>query len=1185
MEEKKVPLHPAQKDIFLDQVINIDRPHYNVGGYIKLKGVVDKSHLAATVNSIPAVFDAFRQRFDIDDEDPVCYWYENCPPLTFDELDFSSHADAEQYARTWMKQQFNTPFVIKKPNPLFQLSLLKVAEDEYWFFNKYHHLITDGYGFAVWAQYVANKYRSLITGERIEFSFPSYLDAAIKSAAYYDSDGYHAERKYWQEKIRLKPPGILHSRYKFDRERPGKSGTYSSHLNESQIYTVEQAQKLMGTSLQQLTIAALTVFFAKTSDQSEFVFGIPIHKRRSRALRNTVGMFSGILPFKAIYTPTTDVRDFVRQIAATQKSDYRHQEFLIGDLNRSFKNYANDSIPDVVINYERLDFSLDFGEYLRADTYELTSEYSKYPLQLWWRDYGKQQPLELCMDFQYEYFSREEIELLADRIIYILEQFQRDPYINLDRIDGIPSQEKNRLLFDFNNTHVSYPKDKTLVDLLEAQALKTPDAIAVVFEREILTYKTLHEKSNQLGRYLQRHGVQEGALVPFCIERGTEMIVGILGILKAGGAYVPIDPTYPPDRIGYMVQHAGAGIVLSNTTCMGPLISSVTGKLILLDEEEGNITLESTARVNALLSPHHLAYVIYTSGSTGRPKGVMIEHRGVVNRLVWAQQYYQLQEKDHVLQKTSFSFDVSVWELLWPLMVGSRLVFSKPEGHRDHEYLKEIIKKEGITILHFVPSMLEVFLGEITPGECNSLFKVLCSGEELKPGCVRLFKEKLPSVQLHNLYGPTEASIDVTYWPVPEGAITGDIIPIGQPIANTEVYILDSERKLLPIGVSGELFIGGDGLARGYLNAPELTAEKFIRHPFSTAAGARLYRTGDLASWLPDGNIIYLGRTDDQIKIRGYRIELGEIEKVLESCPGVQTALVIVKDISPGNKCLIGYVMPDGVFDKEMIGHYLRTKLPEYMVPQLLVELDEVPLTVNGKADRKSLPGIDISQLLTGAYTAPRNRTEQILAGIWQEVLHVEKIGIHDNFFQLGGHSLLATRVISAIRKRLEVELTMRSLFIYPTIELLSIHLQRQVKGLSLPGLEQQERPVRIPLSFSQERLWFIDQLEGSVAYHIPQVLRLKGGLDVEALEYALRSLVNRHEVLRTVIRAEEGRAYQEVLPPDRWRLDILEREEAVEEQIAALLGKPFDLPTDHMLKGYLIGVAGDEHILVLVLH
>jgi amino acid adenylation domain-containing protein/non-ribosomal peptide synthase protein (TIGR01720 family) len=520
------------------------------------------------------------------------------------------------------------------------------------------------------------------------------------------------------------------------------------------------------------------------------------------------------------------------------------------------------------------------------------------------------------------------------------------------------------------------------------------------------------------------------------------------------------------------------------------------------------------------------------------------------------------------------------------LISGSQLIFAKPEGHKDQQYLKQIIEEQKITMLHFVPSMLEVFLTDINPSECPSLKKVLTSGEALKPSQVKLFKEKLPGTELHNLYGPTEAAIDVTYWSLPEKKKKIKLVPIGKPVSNTQILILNSANKLLPVGCEGEIHIGGIQVARGYLNNETLTKEKFIINPFDKSR--RLYKTGDKGRWLSDGNIEYLGRLDDQLKIRGFRIEPGEIESAIAGSKLTKQSVVIARADQSGSKRLIAYVVGNKMYQKQELLNYLRSKLPDYMIPSVIMELTSIPLTANGKVDKRALPEVEHNQ--SKQYVAPSNEMQRQLCVIWQELLELKQVGITDNFFELGGHSLLAMRVISLVRRQLGIELRVKDLFKYPSIAELSKQLSRQKHGTLLPAIDKQERPAHIPLSFSQERLWFIDQLEGSIQYHIPAVLELKGKLNIEALNFGFKEIINRHEILRTSIVQYQGQAYQQIHASLEWQIEQIkdyktQTQEELESSIKALINQPYDLSKDSMLRAYLIERTDQDHILVVTLH
>ncbi|MBT2375232.1 non-ribosomal peptide synthetase [Pseudomonas fluorescens] len=615
------------------------------------------------------------------------------------------------------------------------------------------------------------------------------------------------------------------------------------------------------------------------------------------------------------------------------------------------------------------------------------------------------------------------VQMALANLVQALEQA---PHQALNRLPILGREERDQLLYAFNATQVDYDLEQTLHGMFESQVLRTPNALAVQADEQRLTYAELNTRANQLAHHLREHGVGPDSRVAICVERGLDMVIGLFAILKAGGGYVPLDPAYPLDRLAYMLQDSAPSAVLVQGATRG-LLGEVNVPVVNLDHVTWQHQPVDNPQIPGLTAQHQ-AYVIYTSGSTGQPKGVINEHGGVVNRLLWMQDAYGLTASDTVLQKTPFSFDVSVWEFFWPLFTGARLVMARPGGHRDPAYLCEVIAAEQITTLHFVPSMLDVFLAQGDVSQAACLVRVMCSGEALPGSLVRRFKQQLPTSELHNLYGPTEAAVDVTAWNC-AGPVTPDNTPIGKPIANTRMYVLDAQFQPVPLGVAGELFIGGVQVARGYLHRPELTAERFLKDPF---ADGRMYRTGDVGRYLPDGTLEYLGRNDDQVKIRGLRIELGEIQACLTAYPQVNEAVVLAREDVPGDKRLVAYYT--GV--KAQIEHlraHLLEQLPDYMVPAVFVHLDALPLSPNGKLDRKALPAPGLESLIVREYEAPVGDTEITLARLWAQLLKVERVGRHDNFFELGGHSLLAVSLIGLLRQE-GMEADVRALFEQPTL-------------------------------------------------------------------------------------------------------------------------------------------------------
>ena len=727
--------------------------------------------------------------------------------------------------------------------------------------------------------------------------------------------------------------------------------------------------------------------------------------------------------------------------------------------------------------------------------------------------------------------------------------------------------------------------DKSFIDLFEEQVLKTPGNIAVVFEGEQSTYTDLNERSNKLAWYLQSKGVTDETLVPLYIERGINMMVGILGIMKAGGAYVPIDRDFPLDRISYMLKDTGASLLVSSKQSAFQLPGSGGIEIIEIESVPG----EQKNNLSTKVAAAQLAYVIYTSGSTGMPKGVMVEHRNLVDYVNGLADKTRINECGSFALVSTIATDLGNTVIYASLVSGGALHIFSTESVSNIELLHHYFKVNNIECLKIVPSHWKALNMD---GRLLLPAKLLIfGGEALPEKIVEDIRLTGVSCIVVNHYGPTETTIGKLLHIVEAGSKYEYTVPIGKPFSNTKVLVLTKNLKLCPIGIPGQLYIAGDGVARGYLNNPELTKEKFIPNPFSKENFQVMYNTGDLVKYLPDGNILFIGRADNQVKIRGYRVELGEIEGIFQSCQLVSQAVVLARDDKQGNKRLVGYIVPEGYYDRESILSFVKDKLPDYMVPAILMEMQTLPLTANGKVDRNALPDPDASELLSKQYVAPTNEVESKLATIWENVLEVDQVGIQDDFFQLGGHSLLAVRLVSSIRKAFLVEMPIGYIFDFPTVQLLA----EQVKNLSQTGvmssIKVETRPEKIPLSYSQERLWFIDRLGGSIQYHRPAVIRLKGKLNYNALNDALKKVVSRHEVLRTVIQEQDGMAFQVVKETDLFNLTIIEGSDfdnepkAIQKKIELSVKAPFDLSKDDMMRAALIKLPEDEHILVITVH
>src|SRR5476649_354073 len=802
--------------------------------------------------------------------------------------------------------------------------------------------------------------------------------------------------------------------------------------------------RLAGVSAASLFHLAWAQVLAATSGKSNVVFGTVLLGRLQggAGADRALGMFINTLPLR-LDIDDTDVHAGVKSAHGRLTALLGHEHASLALAQRCSGVAAPLPLFSAMLNYRHSD-----SEALQQQTRQAwqgietlaSEERTNYPLTLNVDDTGEGFNLTAMTPSQIG--AQRICGYMQTALASLVEALEHTPRIALNCLPVLTVQEREHLLFDLNATDVDYDLEQTLHGLFEAQVKRSPEALAVLAGVQRLTYTELNRRANQLAHYLRLQGVGPDSRVAICVERGLEMVVGLVAILKAGGGYVPVDPAYPQERIAYMLQDSAPVVVLAQGATR-QLLGEVAAPVIDLGINLWHDQPDSDQQVDGLTA-QHLAYVIYTSGSTGQPKGVINEHGAVVNRLLWMQDEYGLTPSDAVLQKTPFSFDVSVWEFFWPLFTGARLVMARPEGHKDPIYLSEIIRSEHITTLHFVPSVLDVFLAHGDASQCSGLKRVLCSGEALPGSLVRRFKAQLPASELHNLYGPTEAAVDVTAWNC-AGTLeqTPDNTPIGKPIANTRMYLLDAQMQPVPQGVIGELYIGGVQVARGYLHRPELTAERFLTDPFSDKPHARMYRTGDVARYRADGNIEYLGRNDDQVKIRGLRIELGEIQSRLTQFPEINEAVVLAREDVPGDKRLVAYYTAStGQLHIETLRSQLLEHLPDYMVPSVFVHLDALPLSPNGKLDRKALPAPGLESVIVRHYEAPVGETEITLARLWAELLNVERVGRHDHFFELGGHSLLAVSLIGRMHQE-GMEADVRALFEHPTLSDYAAFMER----------------------------------------------------------------------------------------------------------------------------------------------
>ena len=948
------------------------------------------------------------------------------------------------------------------------------------------------------------------------------------------------------------------------------------------------AQRL-GVTMASLCHLAWGQVVARTSGRETVVFGTVL-SGRDTSTRDAMGLYMNTLPIR-LDLGERGVEDSVREIHTTLVELSGHPHASLALAQRCSGVAAPAPLFSALLNYRERDIDgIALRRHVVAGMERLgAEELTNYPFVLSVDDSGD--TLELTAQVIEPLSPASACGYMARALEHLASLLAHAPATRTRYLDILPEAERRQLVIEWNDTARAYPTTAHIHEQFEQQARRSPDAIALVCEGKVLTYRELNARANQLARELQRLGVGVETRVGVAMERSIEMVVSLYAVLKAGGAYVPFDPGYPLDRLAYMMSDARTAVVLIHGRLRATLPRHEGQTVVAVDERWTEIAKHDASNLGIALEGGNLAYVIYTSGSTGRPKGAMNTHAGIANRLQWMQEQYQLGAADRVLQKTPFSFDVSVWEFFWPLMVGARLVVARPGGHQDPRYLVETIAREGITTIHFVPPMLAVFLDDDV-GRCTSLRAVMSSGEALPYELVVRFHERLHA-RLHNLYGPTEAAVDVSHWTCETGG--PPVVPIGHPIANLRLHVLDAHHQPVPRGAAGEIHIAGIGVGRGYLDRPALTAERFVPDPFSPAPGGRLYKTGDLGRVRADGAIEYLGRIDHQVKLRGFRIELGEIEAQIAQHVGVREVVVLVREDTPGDKRLAAYVVSGGALDVNDLRAGLEAKLPEYMVPSAFVVVDALPLTPNGKIDRKALPAPE--RVASESYTAPRTPAEVAMAAIWAEVIGVERIGIHDDFFEIGGQSLHATQVVSRLRRMFEIELPLRTLFEAPTIAGFIAKIEASGHTLARRGSNEMHRIARdgeMPLSFAEERQWFLEQLEpGSPLYNIELTLQLDGALDIELLIRGIEALVQRHESLRTTFELRDDRCVRVIAPSlslsvpiiDLAGLGEIDRNAEVQRLAADNARRSFDLQRGPLLRISMLRLAPSSHVMLFTIH
>ncbi len=1186
---RTVPASFAQERLWL-----LDRVHgagtaYNLPMGLRITGELDARALERAVGELVRRHEALRTVFAEADGAPV----QVITPFSGSVLRVEDHSGAgPARLRQIVGEEVARPFDLAT-GPLFRARLLRMEPAEHVLLLCMHHIVSDGWSITVIGREIAALYAAYRDGRPPPLAEPAfqYADYAARQRETLRGDALERQLAYWRERLAGAPPLL---ELPTDRPRPAaqtyRGATRAVELPAGLRERLEAVARGEGATLHMVLLGAFQLLLSVWSGSDDVVVGSPVAGRGRRELEDLVGFFINTVALRTDLSGDPPFREVLRRVREAAVGAYSHQEVpferVVAEL-RPERSMRYAPVVQVMFSLKTPHPASEELHGMEALPLEVEAGTSKFDLTLALE--AGPEGLSGMLEYSTDLFDPATMERMAAHLRRLLERIARDPDVRPSRLELMDPYERRRVVEGWNRTATAYPSEAGIPELFEEQAARTPDAPAAVHGAESLTYRALNERANRLAHHLIAAGVGPEARVGICLERGAEMVITMLAVLKAGAAYVPLEPAYPAERLGFMLADSSAAAVVTQESLRAVLPIPAGVATVSVDGDTARIAAERAENPGVRVGPRSLAHVIYTSGSTGTPKGVGIEHRGVV-RLVRETETVRLGPDDRVGQASTPSFDAATFEVWGALLNGAALVGIPKEVALSPERLADLLRAEGITVLLLTTALFNQVARE-RPGAFRPLRTVLFGGEAADAAAVRAVLDAGGSERLVNAYGPTENSAFSTWHLVRQVSTDATTVPIGRPVANSSAYVLGAGLEPLPPGLPGELYVGGDGVARGYLGRPALTAERFVPDPFSAEPGARMYRTGDRARWRPDGTLEYLGRLDGQVKIRGFRIETGEIEAALRRHADVTDCVVLAREDGSGGLRLVAYVAGQG--DADGFRAHLRRTLPDYMVPGAFVVLARLPLTANGKVDRRALPEPEYA---AADFVAPRTPTEEVLAGIWAEVLRLDRVGADADFFALGGHSLLATRVISRVRAVFGVEPTVRTLFEAPTLGQLAEAVDglRRAELPPLPPVAPAQRDGALPLSFAQERLWLVDRLQpGGSVYNVPAAMRLRGALDVDALQRALGEIVRRHEALRTTFAERDGAPVQVIAPfagftlpvEDLAALDDAECEAQVRRRATDDAARPFDLSAGPLFRARLLRLGCGDHVLLLCMH
>ncbi|HET7463284.1 MAG TPA: amino acid adenylation domain-containing protein, partial [Longimicrobium sp.] len=1164
---------------------------YHIPTGLRLRGELDRDALVRALDRIVARHEVLRTTFVQADGEPE---QRIAPESRFPLLDHdpAGHPQPEAELRRVMREEAAAPFDLAR-GPLIRGRLVRLAADDHVLLVTMHHIVSDGWSMGVLTRELSALYAAFTRGDPDPLSplAVQYADYAAWQRRWVEGEVLQRQAEYWRTTL-AGAPELL--QLPADRPRPARQDHAGAAIRIELGEELTAGLKALGerheTTLFMTLLAGWSAVLGRLSGQEDVVIGTPAANRGRAEIEGLIGLFVNTLALRVDLSGAPSVAELLARVKETALAAQQHPDIpfeQVVEVVQPARSLAHTPLFQVMLAWQNVPAGeLELPGLRLSPARPSEQVTAKLDLTLSLAEVDGR--IAGAVEYATALFDRETVERWTGYLRRALEAMAAEDGAAVERLPLLGGDERRRVLETWNATDAAYPAGACIHELFEAQAGRTPGAAAVVFAGESLSYAALNARANRLAHHLRGLGVGPEVRVAICVERGPEMMVTLLAVLKAGGAYLPLDPDHPAGRLRQVLDDAAPALLLSQAPLAGRF-AGVEIPRVWVDQDAGAWACrpETNPRVPGL-GPDSLAYVIYTSGSTGRPKGVMNLHGGAANLLWSMRSTLGMAPADRLLAVTTLSFDIAALELFLPLLCGARVEILPRTAGADPALLQAAIAGGAGTVLQATPTSWRLLVDHGWRGAGE--LRALCGGEALPGDLAARVRERV--ARLWNVYGPTETTIWSSSHPVGTAGEGRGPVAIGRPVANTRIYVLDRAGEPVPVGAAGEVHIGGAGVARGYLGRAALTAERFVPDPFGGRAGARMYRTGDVGRWRRDGTLEYVGRDDVQVKVRGYRIEPGEIEARLAELPGVREAVVVAREDAPGDRRLVAYVVGDEV-DAGALRAGLLERLPEYMVPAAYVRLAALPLTPNGKVSRGALPAPGAGVYATRAYQAPAGETEAALSAIWAELLKVERVGRRDHFFDLGGHSLLAVQVVSRVRQALGVEMALGDLFVHPVLE----DLARALAGAGraeLSAIEPVERGGPLPLSFAQQRLWFLEQLgSGGAAYHVPARLRLRGALDRDALGRALDRIVARHEALRTTFAAVDGRPGQRIAPAAESRFHLLDHDLAghpaaeaeLRRQVAEEAGAPFDLERGPLVRGRLLRVGHDEHVLLVTMH